>query len=397
MQYLTAGESHGKCLLAILQGIPSGLFIDENFVNSELERRQKGYGRGKRMEIEKDKVEILSGLKKKVSIGSPIALKIDNKDFSINSLKGIAVPRPGHSDLVGAIKYNQGIREVSERASARDTAIKVAVGAVCKIFLREFNIEILSWTFSIGGNKIRFSPDFSDIDAFKNVLLKSQLNCPDPEAEKLMIAELDKAMQEGNSLGGVVEITITNLPIGLGSYVDCQRRLDGCLARALISIPSVKGIEIGLGFKSAEKKGRDMQDEIFCNSKEKRFYHRTNNAGGLEGGMTNSEPVVLKFALKPIPTLKKPLRSVDIVSKMESEAAVERADTCVVPAAGIVGEAVVAFEIAKAMQEKFGGDSMQEIKRNWRGYNEYCSRGLYGNWKNSSRKGVGEDFKSKVY
>ncbi len=365
MQYLTAGESHGRCLLAILEGIPSGLKIDESFINSELQRRQKGYGRGGRMEIEADKAEILSGLKNKITIGSPLGFKIENKDFTIDSLKEITVPRPGHSDLAGAIKYNQGIREVSERASARETAIRVTVGAVCKLLLKEFNIEILSWTLSIGKIKIKFSPQLSDLTSSRKILLDSALNCPDTEAEELMLTELDKAIQEGNSLGGIVEIVATNLPIGLGSYVDYRKRLDGRLAQAIMSIPSVKGVGIGLGFKATQCFGSEVQDEIFYNSGEKKFYRQTNNAGGLEGGMTNGEPLVLRFGLKPIPTLRSPLKSVDIISKKEAGATVERADTCIVPAAGVVGEAVVAFELAKAMQEKFGGDSLEEMKRNY--------------------------------
>lgn len=370
MQYLTAGESHGQCLIAILEGMPSGLKIDESFINSELQRRQKGYGRGGRMEIEADKVEILSGLKNKITIGSPIGLKIANKDWTIDSLKKITVPRPGQADLAGAIKYRQGIREVSERASARETAVRVAVGAVCKLLLKEFDIEILSWTLSIGKIKIKFCPDLSDLASSRKILLESQLNCPDAEAEELMITELNKAIQEGNSLGGIVEIAVVHLPVGLGSYVDYRKRLDGRLAQAIMSIPSVKGVEIGLGFKSTQCLGSEVQDEIFYNAEEKKFYRQTNNAGGLEGGMTNGEPLVLRFGLKPIPTLKSPLKSVDIVSKKEAKAAVERADTCVVPAAGVVGEAALAFELAKAMQEKFGGDSLEEMKRNWKGYCE---------------------------
>lgn len=368
MQYLTAGESHGPCLTAILEGMPSGLKIDELFINAELKRRQKGYGRGGRMGIETDKVEILSGLKNKITIGSPLALKIANRDWTIDSLKKITIPRPGHSDLAGAIKYKQEIREVSERASARETAVRVAVGATCKVFLKEFGIEILSWTVSIDKIKIKFCPNLSDLVSSRKILLNSQLNCPDMEAEELMITELDKAIQDGNSLGGIVEIAIANLPVGLGSYVDYRKRLDGRLAQAIMSIPSVKGVGIGLGFKATQCFGSEAQDEIFYNAEEKRFYRKTNNAGGLEGGMTNGEPLVIRFGLKPIPTLKNPLKSVDIVSKKESAAAVERADTCVVPAAGVVGEAVVAFEIAKAMQEKFGGDSLEEMKRNYNGY-----------------------------
>ncbi|MCK4859078.1 MAG: chorismate synthase, partial [Candidatus Omnitrophica bacterium] len=353
MHYTTAGESHGRCLIAILEGIPSGLKIDDSFINIDLQRRQSGYGRGNRMEIETDRIEILAGVKNEITIGSPLALKIENRDFTLDSLNEINVPRPGHSDLAGAIKYRQGIRVVSERASARETAAKVAVGAVCKLLLKEFNIEILSWTLSIGKIKIKFSPQLSNLLPSKKTLLSSQLNCPDTEAEDLMLAELDKASQEGNSLGGVVEIAVANLPVGLGSYVDCRKRLDSCLSQALMSIPSVKGVEIGLGFKSSQCFGSEVQDEIYYNSEQKRFYRKTNNAGGLEGGMTNGEPLVLRFALKPIPTLKKPLRSVDIISKKEAKAAVERADTCVVPAAGVVGETVIAFELAKVMQEKF--------------------------------------------
>ncbi|RKY39577.1 MAG: chorismate synthase [Candidatus Omnitrophota bacterium] len=368
MHYLSAGESHGRCLVAILEGIPAGLRIDEDFINRELARRQKGYGRGKRMEIERDKVKILAGVKKGISIGAPIALKIENKDFSIDSLEEIEVPRPGHCDLVGAIKYKQGIRAVSERASARETAIRVAIGAVCKLLLKEFDIEILSWTVSIGKIRIRFSPQIEDLLRSKEVLHCSELNCPDKEAEELMIAELDKAIEEGDSLGGVAEVVVVNLPVGLGSYVHYQRRLDGCLAQALMSIPSVKGVEIGLGFKAAQCLGSQVHDEIFYDFEKKRFFRQKNNAGGLEGGVTNGEPLILRLAFKPIPTLRKCLRSVNIHSKKEAPARIERADVCIVPAGGVIAEAVVSFEIAKAMQEKFGGDSIEEMKRNFKGY-----------------------------
>ncbi len=335
LRYLTAGESHGKCLLAILEGMPAGLKINEAEINQELKRRQAGFGRGARMKIEQDQAQILSGLRHGITIASPIALKIDNKDSSLEALPSITCPRPGHADLCGSLKYGfSDIRNVLERASARETAARTAVGAVCKIFLREFDIEINSRIAAVGGES---NP--------------SQIR-----------KKIDRAIAQKDTLGGVFEVIAKNVPAGLGSYVQPDRRLDARLAAGLISIPGVKAVEFGMGFGCAAKFGSEVHDAIYF-SKEKGYFRKTNNAGGIEGGISNAEPIIIRCCMKPISTLLNPLPSVDIVSKKPTKATIERSDTCVVEAAGVVAEAVVAFEISSALLEKFGSDSMKEIKR----------------------------------
>lgn len=335
LRYLTSGESHGKCLLAILEGMPAGLKIDINKINQELKRRQAGYGRGERMKIEQDKVEILSGIRHGLTIGSPVALKIDNKDSSIETLPMVTAPRPGHADLAGVLKYGfEDIRNVLERASARETAARTAIGAVCKIFLDEFQIKILSKIIGVGG---------------------------EVRASKIK-QKIDEAIRKKDSLGGIFEVAAQNVPVGLGSYVQPDRRLDARLALGLISIPGIKAVEFGLGFACASKFGSEVHDAIYF-SKEKGFFRKTNNAGGIEGGISNGEPIVARCCMKPISTLMKPLPSVNIASKKPTCATVERSDTSVVEAAGVVAEAVVAFELSRAMLEKFGCDSLKEIKR----------------------------------
>jgi len=340
LKYLTAGESHGKCLVGILEGMPAGLKVDKRQIDAELTRRQKGYGRGARMKIEKDKVQIVSGLRKAKTIGSPIALLIENKDYKIDSLPSVVCPRPGHADLAGALKYNtKDIRDILERASARETAMRVAIGAICKMLLANFKIKISSKVLRIG-----------------KACTQAQ-----------MMTEIAKAKQAGDSLGGIFEIIATNLPAGLGSYVDWQRRLDTRVAQALMSIPAIKGVEIGAGFLGASQRGSEVHDAIFY-TKSKGFFRKTNRAGGLEGGMSNGEPLVLRCAMKPIATLKNPLSSVNIRSKCPTEAGIERADVCAVSAAGVVGEAMLSFCLAESLLEKFGGDSLSETKRNHEGY-----------------------------
>ncbi len=367
LRYLTAGESHGKGLLAIIEGIPSNLSLSKEDIDKELKRRQRGYGRGGRMKIEKDKAEVLSGVRFGKTLGGPIGLLIENKDWG--KWKDVLTsPRPGHADLAGEIKYNfDDLRNVLERASARETATRVAVGAICKKFLKEFNIDFYSRVIQIGpiADKRKWHPekDFSSIE-------KSPLRCLKKGVEKRMKLLIDKAKKEGDSLGGIFEVVALNLPIGLGSYIQSDLRLDGRLAQALMSVPGIKGVEIGSGFASASKFGSDVQDEIFY-QKEKKFYRKTNRAGGLEGGMTNGEPLILRAAMKPISTLRKPLHSVDLISKKSTLASKERADVCAVPAAAVIGEAVVTFEIAKVFREKFGGDSLKEIKRNYESYQKY--------------------------
>ena len=329
IRYTTAGESHGKALVAILEGIPAGLRLDGAFINKELRRRMQGPGRGGRMKIERDKAQILSGARKGKTIGSPIALLIENKDFKIDSLGAVSFPRPGHADLAGALKFGHtDIRDVLERASARETAARTAVGAVAKLFLKTFSIKFESRVVTIGG-------------------------------------DIEKAKAEGDTLGGVFEVMATGVPVGLGSYAQWRDRLDGNLARAVMSIPGVKAVEIGAGFAQALRRGSLVHDEIVYNRKLRKFERLSNNAGGIEGGISNGEDIILRAAMKPISTLMKPLRSVNIKTKKPGTAATERADVCVALSAGVVAEAVVALEIARAFAEKFGGDSLAEVKHNY--------------------------------
>ena len=334
LRYLTAGESHGKAIVAILEGMPAGLKIDSAKINAQLKRRQEGFGRGKRMQIEKDSAQIISGLKNNITLGSPITLLIQNKDASIEKLHKVLCPRPGHADLAGLFKYGfSDIREVLERASARSTAATVAIGAVCKIFLDEFGIDVSSRVLSVGG-----------------------------ETGKQAIREkIEEAIKNKDTIGGTFEVVVKNVPVGLGSYVQPDRRLDGKLAQAVMSIPGIKAVEIGLGFGYSQRLGSETHDAIYY-SKDKWFTRESNNAGGIEGGISNGEDIVLRACMKPICTLMQPLDSVNIVNKKAAKAAVERSDVCVVDAAGVVGEAVVGYCLAEAMLEKFGGDNLSDIK-----------------------------------
>ena len=344
LRYLTAGESHGKSLVAILEGCPANLSLSAEDIDRDLARRQVGYGRGPRMQIEKDKAEIISGIRKGKTIGSPISILIPNRSTELFE-KIVTALRPGHADLAGALKYDQkDARNVLERSSARETAARVAIGAVARKLLAEFKIRILSKVVEIGGAK------------------------QEREWKKL----IDQAREKGDSLGGIFEIMASGVPAGLGSYVQWDRRLDGNLARTVMSIPAVKGVEIGLGFGVAALPGSKVHDEIFY-AKGKGFFHRTNNAGGLEGGVTNGEPVVVRAAMKPIATIGSPLRSVDLVSKKAVSAHVERSDVCAVEAAAVIGEAAIALEIANAFLEKFGGDSLEELRDNFSAYQKRLS------------------------
>jgi chorismate synthase len=381
LRYLTAGESHGELLMGIIEGMPSGLLIRVTDIDRDLARRQVGYGRGGRMKIEKDSVKIYTGVRWGRTLGSPIGLTIRNKDWEnwrdkmspdpmfLNSADPITRPRPGHADLPGALKYGTtDIRNILERSSARETAMRVAVGSVAKRLLEEFGIEVISHVVSIGGV-------FAKVPKVSNQEIKkraeaSELRCSDHEAEKRMMKKIDEARAAGDSLGGVFELIITGVPIGLGSHVHWDRKLDGRLASALMSIQAIKGVEVGAGFGVANKPGSQVHDEIFWSKKEG-FYRRTNMAGGIEGGMSNGQDIVLRAAMKPIPTLYKPLRSVDMTTKKPFKASIERSDACAVPAAGVVAEAAAAFELASAMIEKFGGDGIDEMKRNYHGYGKH--------------------------
>jgi chorismate synthase len=381
LRYLTAGESHGELLIGVIEGMPSGLLIRVTDIDRDLARRQGGYGRGGRMKIEKDAVKIYAGVRWGRTLGSPIGLIVRNKDWEnwrdkmspdpmfLNSADPVTRPRPGHADLAGALKYGcTDIRSILERSSARETAMRVAVGAVAKRLLEEFNIEVVSHVLSIG-NVYAKVPKASVHEIKKKAEL-SELRCLDYEAEKRMMRKIDEARAAGDSLGGVFEVAVAGAPIGLGSHVHWDRKLDARLAAALMSIQAIKGVEVGAGFGAANRPGSQVHDEISWNKKEG-FFRKTNMAGGIEGGISNGETITLRAAMKPIPTLYKPLRSVDMVTKKPYKASVERSDTCAVPAAGVVAEAVVAFEIASAMIEKFGGDNIDEMKRNFLGYERH--------------------------
>lgn len=366
LRYMTSGESHGKAMLAILDGMPSGLKIDEAKINRDLSRRMFGHGRGKRMKIEADKVRMISGVRRSVTIGSPITMMIDNVDDSIDRLPAVFNARPGHADLAGAVKYDlKDIRSVLERASARETVARVAAGAVAKALLAEFGIDIASHVTVIGG--IEAQTKDLGFDHLVSIAEKSPVRCADEDAAELMCAEIDDAMDEGDTLGGIFEIIVRGVPVGLGSYSQWDRRIDARLARAVMSVQAVKGVSFGAGFESASLRGSMVHDEIFYDKK-RGFYRTSNNAGGVEGGMTTGEAVVLRAVMKPIATLMAPLESVNIKTKKPVRASVERSDVCAVPAAGVIGESAVALEIADSMIEKFGGDSVREMKRNYNGY-----------------------------
>lgn len=367
---VTGGESHGRSLIAILEGLPSNLKIDIDFINQELSRRQEGFGRGKRMAIEKDRAEIVSGVRGNIALGSPLSIIIKNRDFSLEKqdLPPLLSPRPGHADLAGVMKYNfRDCRNVWERASARCTASIVACGAVAKILLYQFNMTILSHVISIGRISVKPPRELFYEELFLQVE-KSPLRVYQKNAERAMIEEIKKTEKKGDTLGGVFEVVALGVPIGLGSYAEFDQRLDGRIAGALMNIPSVKGVEIGLGFASSKLPGSKVHDEILYNKPEKRFFHRTNRAGGIEGGMSNGEPIVAKAAMKPIPTLKIPLSTINIKTKKKVPAESPRADICSVPAGGIIGEAMVALELARSMRQKFGGDSLEEMKQNFKEY-----------------------------
>jgi len=367
LNYTTAGESHGRCLIVIVNGFPAGIHLDESDINAELKRRQGGYGRGGRMQIESDKVCILSGIRKNVTIGSPICLKIENKDYKIDTLPDVIRPRPGHADLPGVIKFgHRDARNILERASARETAARVAAGALAKILLAKFDINVLGYVKGIGG--INSKKTVKNPDEILKNRNKSKVYCLDKLAESKMIDKIKKAKKEGDSLGGIIEIMAFGVPVGLGSHAQWNLRLDGALAGALMSIQAIKGVEIGLGFDFSKKFGSQVHDEIFYSEDKSTFGRATNNAGGIEGGITNGEVVIARAAMKPIPTLMKPLRSVDIITKEPQSASTERSDVCAVPAVSVVGEAVMAFEIARCFMEKFGGDSIGEVTRNYEGY-----------------------------
>ncbi|MSQ33231.1 MAG: chorismate synthase [Dehalococcoidia bacterium] len=375
-RFLTAGESHGRGLSIIIEGVPAGLPLSEEYIARDLIRRQQGYGRGGRMQIEQDRAEVLSGVRHGLTLGSPIALLVWNKDWANWTEKMSIAPveqpvekvtrlRPGHADLAGTIKYSlDDVRPVLERASARETAARVAAGAVARRFLEEFGIAIHSHTIAIGGVEARFEEpiDWERVEA-------SPVRSTDPQAEKRMMAAIDKAKELGTTVGGIFEVRAQGVPIGLGSHAQWDRKLDGLVGQMFLGLNAVKGVELGQGFAVAGLYGRDVHDIIEpAQPGERAWRHRTNRGGGIEGGMTNGEPVVVRAVVKPISTMTNPLPSVDLVTGEEVQAHYERSDICQVPPAGVIGEALLALVLAPAFLEKFGGDHIEETRRNYRAY-----------------------------
>jgi chorismate synthase len=384
IRFSTAGESHGEALIALISGLPAGLPVDLEFINRELWRRQQGYGRGGRMKIETDTAEIVAGVRHSHTIGSPVAIIIRNRDWQnwtealpVEDIDGgedkrkpVTRPRPGHADLAGAIKYNfQDARYILERASARETAARVAVGAIAKALLGEFGIRVLSHVIAVGSVKLERAAaweELVELAARQEVLL----GCVDPATEARMKEVVDEVYRTGDTVGGVFEVVAHGLPVGLGSHVAWDTRLDGRLAQAIVSMQAVKGVEVGFAAEGAASFGSKVQDTIHYDKEAHRFTRGANRAGGLEGGMTNGQDVLVRGMLKPISTLRRPLESVDLTTREPAAAAYERSDVCVVPAAGVIGEAMVAIVLAQAFLEKFGGDSLPETRRNFEGYLE---------------------------
>ena len=386
LRFTTAGESHGPALVSVLEGVPAGLALAAEYVNADLWRRQQGYGRGRRMQIERDEVEFLSGVRAGETIGSPVAMLIRNRDWknwveimdparrdedgSMPRKRVVTRPRPGHADMSGLLKYDRDdARDILERASARETTARVAAGAICRRLLSEFGVTVGSHLVHLGGIDAALPAELPH--ALNEASDASPLRTLDAVAEARMIAAIDAAKQSGNTLGGICEVVMTGLPVGLGSHVSWDRKLDGRIGAALMSIPAVKGVEIGLGFETARRTGADVHDEIDAHPGRERagnVRRRTNRAGGLEGGMTTGEALVVRVAMKPIATLMRPLGTVDVPTGEASAAVAERSDVTAVPAMGVIAEAMLAFVVAQAWLEKFGGDSIREMRRNFDGY-----------------------------
>ncbi|HET8924725.1 MAG TPA: chorismate synthase [Candidatus Acidoferrum sp.] len=381
LRFYTAGESHGQALLAFISGLPAQLPVDLKFVDRELHRRQLGYGRGGRQKIEKDRAEVFAGVRHGKTIGAPVALRIENHDWAnwekilpIEAVEDdpgarkLVAPRPGHADLAGSQKFDyHDARYILERASARETAARVAAGAFAKLLLREFGIEIASHTIQVGHVRLERPATWKKIKSV-SADLNSPLRCMDAATQEEMKAEVDTALKNGDTVGGIFEIVAHNVPVGLGSHAQWDEKLDGRLAQALMSVQAVKGVEIGAAVAGAGSYGSEVQDEIFYEKSSRRFRRSTNRAGGLEGGITNGEDVVVRGYLKPISTLRKPLHTANMVTKEPVQAAYERSDWCVVPAGAVAGEAMVALVLADAFLQKFGGDSLAETRRNFDNY-----------------------------
>jgi chorismate synthase len=382
LKFYTAGESHGQALLAFVSGLPASLPVDLNFINHELHRRQLGYGRGGRQKIEKDRADIFAGVRHGQTIGAPIALRIENRDWanwekilpveaspeSVGQERKLLAPRPGHADLAGSQKFNfHDARYVLERASARETAARVAAGAFAKLLLRGFGTEIASHTVQVGHVRLECAATWKEIQSV-SADMDSPLRCIEATTQDKMKAEVDAALKAGNTVGGIFEIVAHNVPVGLGSHAQWDEKLDGRLAQALMSVQAVKAVEIGAGVTAAGSYGSEVQDEIFYEKAVRRFRRSTNRAGGLEGGITNGEDVIIRGYLKPISTLRQALHTADMVTKEPVSAAYERSDWCVVPAGAVAGEAMVALVLADAFLQKFGGDSLSEMRRNFDNY-----------------------------
>jgi chorismate synthase len=383
LRFLTAGESHGPELVAVIEGAPAGFEIDIARINHDLARRQKGYGRGGRMLIEKDEARIVSGIRFGRTMGSPVTFIVENRDYKNwekrmsadprdrGEAKVVTRPRPGHADLAGVLKYNlEDIRDVLERASARETTARVAIGAFARQLLAPFGVQVLGYVASIGSVLAKPPPPAMSLEELARVTEDSQVRVADPAAERAIIAEIDECKKAGDTLGGIVEVIAAGLPVGLGSHVQWDRKLDGRLAHALLSLQAVKGVEVGIGFEAARVRGSQLHDEIGYDREMRHFTRHSNNSGGTEGGMSTGEPLRVRVAFKPLSTLMRPLKSADIKTKAEAVGAIERSDVCAIPAAAVIAETVVAFELANAFLEKFGGDSLAEITNNYRSYLE---------------------------
>jgi chorismate synthase len=376
LRYWTAGESHGKALLALVDGFPAGVELTADPIDRELSRRQGGYGRGGRQRIEQDRVEFLSGIWKGSSLGSPIALAVVNKDAKLERLGDLVRPRPGHGDLSGAVKYLGSIRGILERASARETAARVAAGALAKQLLEPFGITALGYVIELGGAAIR-APEGS-IDELRARRDASAVYSLNPDQDAAIKSLIDSAAKEGDTLGGIVEVRVEGVPFGLGSHAQWDRKLDGRLAQAVMSVQAIKGVEIGLGFETARRRGSQVHDPIHYDASQRStptvgYTRPSNRAGGLEAGMTNGQPIIVRAAKKPISTLRQPLDSVNLETKEPEAASYERSDVCAVPAASVIVENVVAFEVASALVEKFGGDSLAEMKARWETFHELAA------------------------
>jgi len=376
LRYWTAGESHGPALTALVDGFPAGLTVDTDVIDAELRRRQGGYGRGGRQRIETDTVSFLSGLWRGATLGSPLTLQVINRDAKLEKLEDVERPRPGHADLPGAVKHLGGVRAVLERASARETAARVAVGGLARQLLAVFGIEVGGWVTELGG--VVLGDREGTLPDLRKLRDSSQIYSLHPERDHEVTDLIDRVGKEGDTLGGVVEVRVEGLPIGLGTHAQWDRKLDGQLAQAVMAVQAIKGVEIGMGFETARRRGSEVHDPIhYVEAQRSRpnlgFVRPTNNAGGLEAGMTNGQPLVVRAAMKPISTLRKPLDSVNLTTKQPEAAAYERSDVCAVSACSVIIESVVAFTVAAALVDKFGGDSIEEMQARWRLYGELAA------------------------